>query len=215
MGNTPAQGDNELKVVNKKTELSSVDSNGSLSPKELQYLQMTYERNRVQQLWIRDTFIGGFILMLIVSALIFHNYLRKTRANSRLKSLNNEIKKQQLELADQAFKVQELNESLSAINETLEMKIEARTKELYDKNSELALKNRKLEEFAFINAHRLRAPIARLIGLTQIIQTDDLEDYGRNNMVESIKNCSVEIDQVVRQIAIKIRRDVRNGQNMD
>ncbi|WP_462249560.1 hypothetical protein [Ekhidna sp.] len=133
--------------------------------------------------------------------------MRKARANSRLQSLNSEIKNQQIILANQALKVQELNESLNAINETLEIKIKARTKELHDKNNELELKNRKLEEYAFINAHLLRAPIAKLLGLIQVIDAKSLDEYGHSSMLESLRSCTTELDTVVRQIAIAIRNE--------
>ena len=48
-------------------------------------------------------------------------------------------------------------------NENLEMEVSKRTNELVEYNQQL-------EQFAFIAAHNLRAPVARILGLGQLIQ---------------------------------------------
>ncbi len=45
--------------------------------------------------------------------------------------------------------------------DSLETKVTQRTSELEKKNEELKSKNNKLAEYAFINAHKLRAPVAK------------------------------------------------------
>jgi len=54
-------------------------------------------------------------------------------------------------------------EEIKGINENLETVIKDRT-------YELEIKNKALEEYAFINAHKLRAPLARILGLVHLMK---------------------------------------------
>ena len=54
--------------------------------------------------------------------------------------------------------IEKQNEEIKLRNENLEMEVQSRTKELVEYNQQL-------EQFAFISAHNLRAPVARLLGL--------------------------------------------------
>jgi len=74
----------------------------------------------------------------------------------------------------------------------LESRVQERTKELYSKN-------RQLEEYAFINAHKLRAPVARLLGLTHL--ANHIEDQKElKSFFVKIKEESEDLDGVVKSI---------------
>jgi signal transduction histidine kinase len=82
-------------------------------------------------------------------------------------------------------------EELKSINENLESIIHERTKEIEKKNKDLS-------EYAFINAHMLRGPLSRVIGLASLMEQDP-NSFHPEELVR-IKKLANEIDQVVRKI---------------
>lgn len=167
---------------------------------ELQLQALADARKRSQQLWIRNTFIGGFMVMLLIAGLIYRNYIRKHKANNELLALNDEIKTQQAQLLEQSLKLQELNNSLNTLNQNLEVTVAKRTEELSLKNVELEIKNQKLEEYAFMNAHKLRAPIATLLGLTELYNMKEVNEQERHDLIDKIRQSALKLDNVVKEI---------------
>ncbi|UII33572.1 hypothetical protein LVD17_07035 [Fulvivirga ulvae] len=71
----------------------------------------------------------------------------------------------------------------------LEEKVKQRT-------SELTIRNRQLEEYAFINAHQLRAPVARLLGLAHL--ANHVQDiYELKSFYHKIEQECLSLDKVV------------------
>ena len=99
--------------------------------------------------------------------------------------------------------IEKQNEEIKLRNENLEMEVQSRTKELVEYNQQL-------EQFAFISAHNLRAPVARLLGLGHIL---DLESKGNNNETNGVSQKMVstarELDRVVRDLntILEIRKN--------
>jgi signal transduction histidine kinase len=88
-------------------------------------------------------------------------------------------------------------------NENLEEEIQKRTKELVDYNHQL-------EQFAFISSHNLRSPIARILGLGNLLElTVDTADESviKKNLVHEAR----ELDRVVKELSAIL--DVRKGTN--
>jgi light-regulated signal transduction histidine kinase (bacteriophytochrome) len=89
-------------------------------------------------------------------------------------------------------------EEIQGINENLEMLVKERT-------AELEKKNKALEEYAFINAHKLRSPVASILGLLNLLSKSDLKDDSkviRDHLQDSAKK----LDQVVRSITQAIEK---------
>lgn len=76
---------------------------------------------------------------------------------SELKSIERELM-QSKELRHAQLTISKQNEEIVRRNESLELEIKSRTQELLDYNHQL-------EQFAFISAHNLRSPVARILGL--------------------------------------------------
>jgi tetratricopeptide (TPR) repeat protein len=170
------------------------------------------ERILTREKWIRNTFIGGFILMLFVAFMTYRNFQKKKVSNLRLQLLNKEINAQQSVLISQAKELQELNNSLNQLNRDLELKIAERTRELIDKNTELENKNAKLADYAFINAHKLRAPVATILGLVTLFENKQVENHERNEIVSKIRNCTEELNDIVREIRITLEKEKTQAQ---
>ncbi|MEQ8362955.1 MAG: hypothetical protein RIF39_11820 [Cyclobacteriaceae bacterium] len=133
---------------------------------------------------------GG--LLLIVSALfmivLIQTRYRLTsneiRARLALRASNNEIKKQAAEI--------------KRINENLEQIVHERTLSLEKKNAAL-------EEYAFINAHKLRSPLASILGLTNLLTKMDLgKDAAAIN--EHLKSSANKLDDIIGDITKAIEK---------
>jgi signal transduction histidine kinase len=94
-------------------------------------------------------------------------------------------------LLHQNEKLKTQQEEIKSINENLESIIREHTRGI-------EVKNRELAEYAFINAHMLRAPLSRILGLTSLIEMDTKSVS--HSEVRKIKNFANEIDVVVRKI---------------
>jgi PAS domain S-box-containing protein len=72
----------------------------------------------------------------------------------------------------------------------------------------LQLKNKELSQFGYMISHNLRAPIARILGLSSIFDTDPQEN---RFIVEKIAEATAELDEIVRDINVVISaRDSEN-----
>ena len=92
----------------------------------------------------------------------------------------------------QATALLKLNEELQELNKNLEARIEQRT-------SQLTIQNQRLAEFTFINAHKLRAPVASILGLIHLLYHG--EEKERDTILSHLHTCSEELDQTIREVS--------------
>ena len=78
-------------------------------------------------------------------------------------------------------------------NETLESEVEKRTRELVEYNHQL-------EQFVFIAAHNLRAPVARILGLGNLLDISNQKEADREQIYPRIVNATRELDSVVKDL---------------
>jgi tetratricopeptide (TPR) repeat protein len=166
----------------------------------LQIEKLEKEKMISREKWITNTSIAGLVTMIFVVLLFYWNLRRKKLLNERLMLLNDEIKMQREQL-------QNLNKSLFELNEDLEARIGERTKELNGKNAELENKNAQLANYAFINAHKLRAPVATLLGLVMLFDNKKIENTERDEIVKKIRDCAGDLDETVKEIRITLEKE--------
>lgn len=92
----------------------------------------------------------------------------------------------------QAQALLKLNEELVDLNKTLEARIDKRT-------SQLTIQNQRLAEYTFINAHKLRAPVASILGL--IILLEQAKEEERKVVLAHLRTCGEELDKVIRSVS--------------
>lgn len=155
---------------------------------------------------------------------------RVAKRTQEIAAQNEEIKSQSEELAAQheamAFQnkqlfeaqkiIEEQNRQIQLKNEQLEMDIEKRTQELQHTNKELVLHNNQLEQFAFIAAHNLRAPLARILGLANVVELSKTEadkDIALKKLVASTQD----LDHVIRDLnlILNIQKHTSNLVSVD
>jgi ligand-binding sensor domain-containing protein/signal transduction histidine kinase len=134
------------------------------------------------------------------------NYILLQR-QEEIEAQNEELKQSQEEIATQRdivyaqnHKLEEAqetikkqNESIQRRNENLEQEVEARTQEL-------VAYNQQLEQFAFISAHNLRAPVARILGLGKILELSPKDSEDKRSIYEKMVFTARELDRVVRDL---------------
>ncbi len=92
----------------------------------------------------------------------------------------------------QATALLKLNEELQQLNRNLEERIEQRT-------SQLLVQNQRLAEFTFINAHKLRAPVASILGLIHLLYHGTGDE--KETILAHLRTCSEELDQTIRDVS--------------
>lgn len=126
-------------------------------------------------------------------------HLKLSEQNDELTALNEEIRSQQEEvmaqrdsLAEKNLEIEKINQKLAEVNESLEQIVDQRTKVLKEQN-------KKLSEYAFINAHNLRAPLARVMGLVNLL-LDKPQPEEQPIILNHLKKSSEDLDTVVKSI---------------
>ena len=112
-----------------------------------------------------------------------------------------EVQRQAKEIRAQSEEIQSKAKQIEEINNNLELLVKARTNEL-EKKSKAA------EESAFIIAHELRAPVASVLGLINLIMKSELNEDVRT-IVDQLKASAEKLNAVVRNITQAIKRGDR------
>ncbi len=149
--------------------------------------------------------ISALILKIISERAEEHNMkliLEKQRINDNLEKTNADLK-----LANAI--IQNQRNELTEHNRQLEHMVQDKSRKLIDANEELIKHNHELQQFSYTISHNLRAPIARLLGLTNLLNSKHYEVSEEiQKLVSLIKDSSLEFDGVIRDLNKII--DVRN-----
>lgn len=117
---------------------------------------------------------------------------RLSKLNLELREKNEEIQTQKEEISLQNDELLEKQEEISTINQNLEMILNERTKVIEERN-------RQIIEYAYFNAHQVRGPLARIMGLVNLTRhhtnPEELLD-----IVNRMDISAQELNQVVLQI---------------
>ena len=127
--------------------------------------------------------ILGIGALLIVIFLLYRNNKQRTKTNQLLNQYNRD-------LAEQVFN---------------------RTLDLVNSNNELVKQNNQLEQFGYIIAHNLRAPVARILGLTNIIKSPSFSLPADEIIIEKLNFTSKELDTVIHDLNAIL--DIKKGLN--
>ncbi|MEQ8535638.1 MAG: hypothetical protein RIB86_27520 [Imperialibacter sp.] len=144
-----------------------------------------------------------FIFEIMATSLSFTFFLLQFERNNELRTHINEIEEKietrTLQLSETVNRLNHANEKLRALNERLDELVLARTKELENRNVQLS-------GYAFVNSHLLRAPVAKIIGLTEAIKREFIE-YQDNEMINYLLNSCSELDEIVKLLTKYLTED--------
>lgn len=103
------------------------------------------------------------------------------------------------------------NRELKRYSTNLEKEVQARTEALTSVNKELIDQNNQLEQFAFIVAHNLRAPIARILGLVNLMRLESLITPQNEFYVDGVSVAAQRLEDVIRDLNSIL--EIRSGLN--
>jgi signal transduction histidine kinase len=128
--------------------------------------------------------------------------------NTELHAQSDLLNLQNQQLLDAHDTIGQKNDELNAINQNLEKTVDDRTRELANANRILVKYNQGLEEYAFTVSHHLKAPVARLIGLTNLL-SESVDEATKKNALTKIESASRELENVLKEIvsSLNIKRD--------
>lgn len=125
-------------------------------------------------------------------------------AFKNLKSQNEKIRSQQDELvkASRLIETQKL---------ALQDRVEQINADLQDANDELVRHNNELTQFSYAVSHNLRGPIARLLGLSNILTVDKSLDDAEDGavIIKHIQQSAKDLDEIIRDLGQIM--DIRNN----
>ena len=154
--------------------------------------------------WRTGTFYVIIVAMFVISAYGLMKFRERKLLQDKL-ILEAKVEQRTKEIQLKTEEIQAQNEEIMAqaeeiqgINENLEMLVKQRT-------AELEKKNKALEEYAFINAHKLRSPVASILGLVHLLAKSDQKDDTKV-IREHLKNSADKLDAVVRSITTAIEK---------
>jgi signal transduction histidine kinase len=122
------------------------------------------------------------------------------RMNLELKQLYGEVSEQKEEIQIQADKLADSNRNISDMNRQLEKTVEEKTLELRKTNNELVKHNGELLQFSYTVSHNLRGPVARLLGLAELVQIEKDENQTKQ-LAGFISRTAGDLDVIIKDLS--------------
>jgi ligand-binding sensor domain-containing protein/signal transduction histidine kinase len=117
-------------------------------------------------------------------------------------TIQNEIlQESKEEIAAQRDLVEQQNIMLNERQVLIEQQNQNLENEVIKRTSELVEHSQQLEQFAFISAHNLRAPVARMLGLGQLLELTKNAPKEREDIYPRIMQTARELDSVVSDLS--------------
>jgi ligand-binding sensor domain-containing protein len=114
-------------------------------------------------------------------------------------TLNEELQSSREEILAQRDSLSDKNREIERINSNLERTIADRT-------HLLEMQNKQLSEYAFINAHKLRAPLASILGLLYLFTKAEAGTDEHALLLEHLNKAARDLDEVIRSINRMLER---------
>lgn len=138
------------------------------------------------------TYSTLYFILFYATWVLKSNY---DRIQQNLINTNAQLNDKAKEIASQNEELLQIQENLSILNADLEKIVDDRT-------TKIKAQNEVLIKYSYRNAHHLRGPVARLLGLSMVYKLDPHSNpvYFMDKMVEQAN----EIDSVIKQINIEL-----------
>lgn len=148
-----------------------------------------------------DIIVAGVTYLVLYLIIAYSSLLLKQRYDDAFKTMveqNLELIEKSNEIETQNEELSQSQENLSQLNSHLEKLVEERTRKVQ-------IQNEQLLAYAYSNAHHLRGPVARVLGLIRLAKMDSNIDYPL--LFEKIEEQTKEIDEVVKNINKELERE--------
>lgn len=136
----------------------------------------------------------------VLRKLVFERTEEILSQNEQLVRNQEQIKIQNERLATQNKAYGRLREIVLKQNQNLEQAVKKRTIDLANSNHELKKIIQKIEQFSYITAHNLRGPVARILGLTALIDKDKIGSTENRLIVERLHVSAKDLDAIIHDL---------------
>jgi len=160
---------------------------------------MMYTHQPTELITIGVTYSIVFFILTYATAVLKANY---DRINGGLSDSNKELKEKAAKIEVQNEELVVMQEKLNSLNVNLEMMVRERTQKIQ-------LQNEILLKYSYTNAHELRGPVARLLGLANIYRLESTLDA--DFIITRMAEQATEIDTVVRKINVELESGQQPG----
>src|SRR5688572_2543909 len=116
-----------------------------------------------------------------------------TQLKSDLQQVNREIQNKNEELRASEEELQASSEELKQINENLNNLVKFRTDTILEQN-------KKIINHAFINAHKVRSPLARILGLVNLMRYESNNDGNNEELLKRLGHSARELDEILSEV---------------
>lgn len=161
---------------------------------------------------------AGGILIIIILFILYSSYKASKKLNYKIIEQNNDLAVSQEEIQAQNEELLVGNEEISAQRDVIQEQrnyLDSRNRELEDiveeRTKDLLQYIQQLEQFAFISSHNLRAPIARILGLGNLLEMNGLEDS--ETIHKALIVCARDLDTVIKDLNAVL--DIRQNNQID
>jgi signal transduction histidine kinase len=144
-----------------KDSLLSAEMQNNTMRLQMKLATATQEQEIKQLSLLRNSLIGGVLMMMMLAVAIANQYRLKQQSEAELQRTNEEILRQQSILESQASEIELTNTEL---NSTIES--------VHQRNYDLAELNREKNEILTIVAHDLKNPVSNIRMLSKLLRND-------------------------------------------
>ncbi len=177
--------------------------------KEIQLLEFQNKMNNVKlaEEKKKRTIFTLMIIILAFTAILSVWFFKSNR------NKNKALAKQNQHLMDAQKIIHAKNDKLKTYSENLENLVQQRTQVLTQTNNQLINNNNQLEQFSYILAHNIKAPIARLIGLG-ILFKKNIPALSEDNqfIVKKIDESVHDLNNVIKDLNVIL--DIKAGNDL-
>ena len=117
--------------------------------------------------------------------------------NKHLITVNKEVQNKNEELEAYGEELLASEEELKQINENLNNLVENRTQAIIKQNE-------KLVQHAFINAHKVRSPLARIVGLVNLIKYEVKLEANGKELIQRLHTSTDELDIILKEVRVNL-----------
>jgi signal transduction histidine kinase len=114
------------------------------------------------------------------------------RSKRTIQTLNTELTEKNSEVLAQAEELKASHDEVEAINSNLEGLVRERS-------AKVLAQNEKLTEYAYFNSHKVRGPLARILGLVNVF-SKELESDAHVHYSEMLREAGEELDGSIKEI---------------
>jgi signal transduction histidine kinase len=166
------------------------------------FIYQFYHRELAFSTKVNDVVTVAITYSILYFILTYASWVLKLRydeINKNLKSANNELRQNAHEIESRNEELLQTQNNLNELNMVLEKKVNERT-------AQIRAQNEMLIKYSYTNAHHLRGPVARLLGLASIFKVDPKADciFLITKMIDEAN----EIDAMVQKITIDLENNI-------